>query len=74
MQMFARVLVVVDVPFDFDVVPLNPDPNVDNDAVVAESRVSAAEYAVANVLPPTVALVEPAGEIYETLVEEVREA
>jgi hypothetical protein len=72
--MIARVRVVVDVPFDYDVVPLNPDPKVDNDAEVAESRQSAAEYAIANVLPSTAALVAPAGDVYETLVEEVREA
>ena len=74
MQMIARVRVVVDVPFEYDVVELNNDPSVDNDPEVYESRESAAEHAIADVLPPTVALVEPAGEVYESMVEEVREA
>jgi hypothetical protein len=74
MQMIARVRVVVEVPFDYDVVLLNPDPNVDNDAAVAESRRAAADYAVATVGPATAALVQSAGNVIDTLVEEVREA
>lgn len=72
--MIARIRVVVDVPFDFDVVPIDLDPNVNNDPEVYASRESAAEHAISTVLPSTAFLVEPVGDVYESMVEEVREA
>jgi hypothetical protein len=74
MQMIARVRVVVDVPFDFDVVELNNDPNVDNDPEVYESRESAADHATTVVAPAVEAVAKTVGVLVESLVEEVREA